>query len=655
MKKYIFQIILMLLLCAAVVTVQAANMVAHYEFENNLNDTAGDWDGTALGTIGYAQSHCAGGNHCLEITAFGNAGGTTDGVVIEGSELLLDAEESMSIALWFKAKLPCSGNRNWDAFVNKHGPGSSLWNETGWGCEFTDVAGNICFMARNGGSYPKTTNKHVDDGQWHHLVFTYASKNEYTPYDGNSRTRVYIDGVQAANRYSDPCGAIKSSSTVPITIGIGIQDGGGGLFIYKNEAYGWIDDVRLYDDFLTTPEVQALYASTKSVPLITGQPQSQVVDVGSNITFTVLGSGALSYTWYKSADASNLTPGDDTVVGTDSNTLTINNVQSANEGYYYCVLAGTYAGDNANSAIACLLTKHLISEWQFEYNLNDSIGGCNGTRTNAAVYNTGVKAGTKALNFACKVNDKVVVPFNPEHNVKSFTISAWAKAAIASDPCKYGAVVSTRNVIDLDPNDERQGYLFYAQPVSGHLQWSFWTGIGTTGWYTINGPTVTLGQWTLLTATYDYTTYKQSFYVNGLLVGSETSTAPFVPDTATNLFIGCGNNEGTGGNPFNGDIDDVRYYSYVLSAQEVGQLYANVSGQPLCVGPYSDSDYNQDCVVDAKDFAEFVGLYLNVTSEPPCVGPYSKSDYNHDCAVDLKDFAEFAENWLTKSGMVYPQ
>lgn len=376
-------------------------------------------------------------------------------------------------------------------------------------------------------------------------------------------------------------------------------------------------------------------------------PAYQAVNVGSTAVFAIDSLSQANYQWYKSPDPCNATPSGDVAVGTNSNVLTINNVQIANEGYYYCVVS--ISGSSLSSDIAMLMTKRMISRWKFENNLTDYIGGYSGTRINPAVYVTGI-VGNKALQFSGDVNDRVVVPFKAKLNLKSFTISSWAKATGGSG--NYGVAVSTRNIT----SESRQGYLFYYQPLSPDWIWSFWEGLGTDSakWSKVFGPSTVLNQWVLLTGTYDYATKKQDLYINGVLYNSATLTADFTPNTATSLFIGCGNNETKPGNPFTGYIDDVQYYSYALSPQEIAQIYVDVTGGQLCVGPYSESDYNDDCVVDVKDFAEFADLYL-VSSGPPCVGPYSESDYNHDCVVDLKDFAEFAAHWMTESGMVNPQ
>jgi hypothetical protein len=59
------------------------------------------------------------------------------------------------------------------------------------------------------------------------------------------------------------------------------------------------------------------------------------------------------------------------------------------------------------------------------------------------------------------------------------------------------------------------------------------------------------------------------------------------PDTEAQLVFGCC--DGLGGNPFNGALDEVRIYSKVLSADEVGELAA--LGDPVVEPFYSPALY----------------------------------------------------------------
>lgn len=265
MKKVI---VLLMLVCSMTVATKGT-LVAHYDFEGNLNDsTSNGWNGAAIGDIGYGTSYYGGngGSQCLQLTADGKVGGN-DGVLITGSENLLNGESSLTIALWYKAALPEDAAPFWDAFVSKVAKnGSGAFDSAGWAAKFSGVAGNLAFKYTtvDGTAYPTTSGKTVNDGEWHHLIFVYASKDKYLPNDGKARGRIYLDGVQVGNDYSHAYTTILSSAVHPITIGVDSDDSVAGG--YKNGAYGWIDDVRLYDNWMTTTEAIALYNATIPEP-----------------------------------------------------------------------------------------------------------------------------------------------------------------------------------------------------------------------------------------------------------------------------------------------------------------------------------------------------------------------------------------------------
>ncbi|MDP3052754.1 MAG: LamG-like jellyroll fold domain-containing protein [bacterium] len=89
--------------------------------------------------------------------------------------------------------------------------------------------------------------------------------------------------------------------------------------------------------------------------------------------------------------------------------------------------------------------------------------------------------------------------------------------------------------------------------------------------------TLPLNEWHLITVTYDGTNLLK-LYVDGTLQDSTTSyTFATVLSTA---YIG-GNWDGSAAYRFNGSIDDVRIYNFVLTATEVLGLYNNNAGTEL--------------------------------------------------------------------------
>jgi len=80
--------------------------------------------------------------------------------------------------------------------------------------------------------------------------------------------------------------------------------------------------------------------------------------------------------------------------------------------------------------------------------------------------------------------------------------------------------------------------------------------------------TVSVGAWSHVVGLWDGVDTK--IYINGVFVAK--AATPLPPDASgTSLFFGQGS--GSGGGPYNGDLDEVRVYNRALSADEVGQLY----------------------------------------------------------------------------------
>ncbi len=98
-------------------------------------------------------------------------------------------------------------------------------------------------------------------------------------------------------------------------------------------------------------------ATLAGKPVITSQPQSQDVLVGTNVTFQVEAEGTppMSYQWQK--DATNLAEGG-RVAGTLSPTLVLTNVQTSDAGSYAVVVTNSWGG--ATSQVARMVVGYTL-------------------------------------------------------------------------------------------------------------------------------------------------------------------------------------------------------------------------------------------------------------------------------------------------------
>ena len=130
--------------------------------------------------------------------------------------------------------------------------------------------------------------------------------------------------------------------------------------------------------------------------------------------------------------------------------------------------------------------------------------------------------------------------------------------------------------------------------------------------------TFDVGQWQMVTITYDRWTKTLRMYKNAVPVGAALGFGLF--DTAARVQIapveGPKDPEGNslGFTSPNGLIDDFRIYDQALSVQEVVTLY----GQWICLpGSEPELDFNGDCRVDFIDFAQFAASWLEDTRVYP--------------------------------------
>ncbi len=225
-------------LLAASLTAQAqttdlkAGLKAYWNFDGNLNDSAGQFQGTENGAASIPFVN--GG------TGFGKAiqlDGTDQYVEITGGEPddLAFAGGSVSISGWFKVG---TFDKSWQALVAK-GEGSN-WRVARRGAE-----GGIAYA---GGLTDTPTGKDVNDGNWHHFVaVSDADGAEYG-------TAMYIDGV----RDTTIAGA-AALTTNGKRMMVGENPDARGR--YWN---GEIDDLAIWGRVLKDAEITLLYDSGKA-------------------------------------------------------------------------------------------------------------------------------------------------------------------------------------------------------------------------------------------------------------------------------------------------------------------------------------------------------------------------------------------------------
>jgi hypothetical protein len=215
----------------------------------------------------------------------------------------------------------------------------------------------------------------------------------------------------------------------------------------------------------------------------------------------------------------------------------------------------------AGPAVAASEPPGLVSYWSFEEGGGstaiDSAGGNTGSIMGAVyssdaapVPNTSHSLAFDGVDDSVDVPDAPTLDFGP---LDSVTISLWVKKT--SNPAVYHILGKREGCGTMNYQLARDGGGVHFNSANA--------GPGRVNTSVDDLPN---GIWTHVAATYDGSSLKM--YIGGIEVGSASPFALGVPNDAP-LRIGA---SGTCGNNFPGLIDEVRFYSPALSAQDVAAL-----------------------------------------------------------------------------------
>ena len=308
------------------------------------------------------------------------------------------------------------------------------------------------------------------------------------------------------------------------------------------------------------------------------------------------------------SDISVATVADVPEVGLWTSTLTIQNIEEADETAFYCKVTDDSAGLSTASASADLGIRRLKAWWPLDLSLQyvDASGQGYGAEPNIAP-DTGQWIPGADPTETNEGLDLVPQPqsagYAGEWAVSAYTgqitASAWVKWA--GNNTSFQGVVSNRTLntaaqanftIEIRPNNNIQLY---------------WPGLTA-----LEAAPLPVGEWAHVAATAG--SDGLAFYVNGELAASRTGSFT-VRQNDVGVCIGAIQRSDTGRmlNPLNGAIDDVRLFNYAKTHAQVVDLYYEILEIPVCLNPEDPSlnyDMNGDCVIDLVDFAEFISDWL---------------------------------------------
>ncbi|HJU79044.1 MAG TPA: Ig-like domain-containing protein, partial [Nitrososphaeraceae archaeon] len=262
------------------------------------------------------------------------------GLVLTGSNYQDTASSTalrpsqFSVAVWFKT----SSNFGSDAFiVNKGGIGSDssgqnlnygIWMNSGEQIK----AG---FETSSGSDQYVTSPGTYNNGQWHYVVVT----------NDGSTVRLYIDGTQVATK-STSGASPETSGTKPVRVGANSRVTPPGNFFT-----GEVDEVRVWNDDLTTQQVADAFAGTS-------------FNTGEQVLYLPFGSNSPPVANNQNIVVTMNTAKSVTLVGTDSN----------NDPLQYTIVTqpshGTITGGTTASRTYTPATDYVGSD-SFTFKVND--------------------------------------------------------------------------------------------------------------------------------------------------------------------------------------------------------------------------------------------------------------------------------------------
>jgi glucose/arabinose dehydrogenase len=233
------------------------------------------------------------------------------------------------------------------------------------------------------------------------------------------------------------------------------------------------------------------------------------------------------------------------------------------------VLGSTGQGNYASNPLSLAYDplNQVLSTWlPFEEGYGDTTADASGHGNNGTLHNTSPLAwGPGLIGNALTFDgfDDYVEISN--HLGASFTIACWIKSTQAfpqTDPTYEGT-----GIIWADVGGAANDFIMGGTRSAGGVdRLSFFVGGSETS---ISGTQeISTGQWTHLAVTRDAVTGNVNLYVNGALDGTAT-TSTAILNANPNIHIG-GNT--LDGRYFSGLIDDVRFYSRVLTPAEINSF-----------------------------------------------------------------------------------
>ncbi len=377
--------------------------------------------------------------------------------------------------------------------------------------------------------------------QWTHVVFVYSSQE--------GEFKVYANGALVHSRAGS--GVIGDVTTSMNELWIGGRQASNQFFC------GEIDEVQVFNRPLTASEVSIQASSVVSL-LVSPRNPSMLPNQIQSFLARVVGTSSMAVTW-------ELPDPDSGSISSDGYYVAPSSCLAANRSIR--VVARSTADPSRSDTVIVNLSWGLVGSWAFEEGTGtttaDASGlGGDGTLVNSVQWAPG-KVGN-ALTFSGSQSYVRVANFPTL--TSAVTASVWIyPTGPGSDASYTGGIIVNK-----------EGEWEFARFPDGTIRYCLAN--ASPGWNWQNsGYVAPLNQWTHVVFVYSSQEGVFKVYANGALVHSRAGSGT-IGDVTTSM-----NELWIGGRPannqfFNGKIDEVRVFDFVLNAAEISALFNAGSG-----------------------------------------------------------------------------
>jgi len=199
----------------------------------------------------------------------------------------------------------------------------------------------------------------------------------------------------------------------------------------------------------------------------------------------------------------------------------------------------------------------------------------------------------------------------------NFTLSMWVNRDSTSEKCLINKLGSTAS-----------GWFFTWNPTYGYW-FNNYNGSGNANTRQ-NGPSDSVGEWTHLVLTWDASTYTPKLYINGVSPSSNITNVGGGGSTSSNNFEIGGGASYSGMAQYDGQMDDVKWFSSVISDSDIEKLSLNLNTTATPVGHWKLDGNANDSLGNYNGTWSGTAAYSNAAEVPKYNGTATNVLYAYD-------------------------